>query len=162
MGESGTNNARPEIRSPASRYARTSPAILIALARFAPKLDFTVLMQRLSRRNSPVRKAAYSDSCGCVKPRSVREESPSIESSADQPGNMHWPEVASREHLATRLVSGVVNALRFSAHLFGALFAKSHLNGRSGSPFIESAHDPHELASHQNDRAPQYEGNAIE
>ena len=38
----------------------------------------------------------------------------------------------------------------------------SHLNGPSGRPFIESAHNLHELASHQNDRAPQYEGNAIE
>ena len=36
------------------------------------------------------------------------------------------------------------------------------LNGPSGRPFIESAHNLHELASHQNDRAPQYEGNAIE
>ena len=36
------------------------------------------------------------------------------------------------------------------------------LNGPSGLPFIESAHDLHEPASHQNDRAPQYEGNAIE
>ena len=38
----------------------------------------------------------------------------------------------------------------------------SHLNGPSGRPFIESAHNLHELASHQNDRAPQYEGDAIE
>ncbi len=36
------------------------------------------------------------------------------------------------------------------------------LNGPSGRPFIESAHNLHELASHQNDRAAQYEGNAIE
>ena len=36
------------------------------------------------------------------------------------------------------------------------------LNGPSGRPFIESAHNLHELTSHQNDRAPQYEGNAIE
>jgi len=36
------------------------------------------------------------------------------------------------------------------------------LNGPSGRPFIESAHNLHELASHQNDRAPQYERNAIE
>ena len=36
------------------------------------------------------------------------------------------------------------------------------LNGPSGRPFIESAHNLHELASHQNDGAPQYEGNAIE
>ena len=36
------------------------------------------------------------------------------------------------------------------------------LNGPSGRPFIESAHNLHELASHQNDRAPQYEGDAIE
>ena len=35
-------------------------------------------------------------------------------------------------------------------------------NGPLGRPFIESAHNLHELASHQNDRAPQYEGNAIE
>ena len=36
------------------------------------------------------------------------------------------------------------------------------LNAPSGHPVIESAHNLHELASHQNDRAPQYEGNAIE
>ena len=36
------------------------------------------------------------------------------------------------------------------------------LNGPSDRPFIESAHNLHELASHQNDRAPQYEGNTIE
>ena len=29
-------------------------------------------------------------------------------------------------------------------------------------PIIESAHDLHELASQQDERAPQYEGNAIE
>jgi integrase len=34
------------------------------------------------------------------------------------------PEVNSREHLATLLVSGVDNALRLSAHLFRALFRK--------------------------------------
>jgi hypothetical protein len=32
----------------------------------------------------------------------------------------------------------------------------------SGSPLIESAHDLHELASQQDERAPQYEGDAIE
>jgi hypothetical protein len=37
---------------------------------------------------------------------------------------VHWPEVVSREHLATLLVSGADNALRFSANLFGALSAK--------------------------------------
>ena len=31
-----------------------------------------------------------------------------------------------------------------------------------GGPFIESAHDLHELASQQDERAPQYEGDAIE
>jgi hypothetical protein len=36
------------------------------------------------------------------------------------------------------------------------------LNGPSGRPFVESAYNLHELAPHQNDRAPQYEGNAIE
>ena len=36
------------------------------------------------------------------------------------------------------------------------------LNGPSGRPFIESAHDLHELASQQDERAPQYEGDAIE
>jgi hypothetical protein len=72
------------------------------------------------------------------------------------------PEVVSREHLATLLVSGVDNALQFSAKLLGALFAKGHLNGPSGRPFIESAHDLHELASQQDERAPQYEGDAIE
>jgi hypothetical protein len=35
-------------------------------------------------------------------------------------------------------------------------------NARSGGPFIESAHDLHELASQQDERAPQYEGDAIE
>ena len=35
-------------------------------------------------------------------------------------------------------------------------------NAWSGSPFIESAHDLHELASQQDERAPQYEGDAIE
>jgi hypothetical protein len=39
---------------------------------------------------------------------------------------------------------------------------KSHLNGPSGRPFIESAHNLHELASQQDERAPQYEGDAIE
>ena len=32
----------------------------------------------------------------------------------------------------------------------------------SGRPLIESAHDLHELASQQDERAPQYEGDAIE
>ena len=32
----------------------------------------------------------------------------------------------------------------------------------SGGPFIESAHEFHKLASQQNDRAAQYEGNAVE
>ncbi len=36
------------------------------------------------------------------------------------------------------------------------------LNGPSGHPFIESAHDLQELASQQDERAPQYEGDAIE
>ena len=31
-----------------------------------------------------------------------------------------------------------------------------------GGPFIESAHDFHELASQEDDRAPQYEGNEVE
>jgi hypothetical protein len=35
-------------------------------------------------------------------------------------------------------------------------------NVRSGGPFIESAHDLHELASQQDKRAPQYEGDAKE
>ena len=35
-------------------------------------------------------------------------------------------------------------------------------NAWSGGPFIESAHDLHELASQQDDRAPQYEGDAVE
>ena len=35
-------------------------------------------------------------------------------------------------------------------------------NAWSGGPFIESAHDLHELASQQDERAPQYEGDAIE
>ena len=35
-------------------------------------------------------------------------------------------------------------------------------NAWSGSPLIESAHDLHELASQQDERAPQYEGDAIE
>ena len=35
-------------------------------------------------------------------------------------------------------------------------------NAWSDSPFIESAHDLHELASQQDERAPQYEGDAIE
>jgi len=39
---------------------------------------------------------------------------------------------------------------------------KSHLNGPSGRPFIESAHNLHEFASQQDERAPQYERNAIE
>jgi hypothetical protein len=34
------------------------------------------------------------------------------------------PEVVSREHLATLLVSGVDNALRYSANLFEALSSK--------------------------------------
>jgi DNA-binding transcriptional LysR family regulator len=33
---------------------------------------------------------------------------------------------------------------------------------RLGCPFVESAHDLHELASQQDDRTPQYEGNAVE
>jgi hypothetical protein len=36
------------------------------------------------------------------------------------------------------------------------------LDGPSGHPFIESAHNLHELASQQDERAPQYEGDAIE
>jgi hypothetical protein len=35
-------------------------------------------------------------------------------------------------------------------------------NDWSGGPFIKSAHDLHELASQQNERAPQYEEDAIE
>jgi len=35
-------------------------------------------------------------------------------------------------------------------------------NAWSGGPFIKSAHDLHELASQQDERAPQYEGDAIE
>jgi hypothetical protein len=35
-------------------------------------------------------------------------------------------------------------------------------NAWSGDPFIESAHDLHEIASQQDERAPQYEGDAIE
>jgi hypothetical protein len=35
-------------------------------------------------------------------------------------------------------------------------------NAWSGGPFIESAHELHELASQQDERAPQYEGDAIE
>jgi hypothetical protein len=58
------------------------------------------------------------------------------------------------------LVSGVNNALRFSANLFGALSANKSLNGPSGSPFMKSAQDLHELASQQDERAPQYEGDA--
>ena len=40
------------------------------------------------------------------------------------PQEVHWPEVVSREHLATLLVAGVDNALRSSANVFGALSAK--------------------------------------
>ena len=36
------------------------------------------------------------------------------------------------------------------------------LNGPSGRPFIESAHNLRELTSHQDERAPQYEGDATE
>ena len=39
-------------------------------------------------------------------------------------GNVLCPEVVSREHLATLLLSGVENALRFSANLFGPLSAQ--------------------------------------
>jgi len=35
-------------------------------------------------------------------------------------------------------------------------------NAWSGGPFIKSAHHLHELASQQDERAPQYEGDAIE
>ena len=35
-------------------------------------------------------------------------------------------------------------------------------DGRSGRPLIKSAQDLHELASQQDERAPQYEGDAIE
>jgi hypothetical protein len=35
-------------------------------------------------------------------------------------------------------------------------------NAWSGGPFIESAQDLHELASQQDERAPQYEGDAVE
>jgi hypothetical protein len=44
---------------------------------------------------------------------------------ADEVLRVHlWIFSRDREHLATLLVSGVDNALRFSTHLFGALFAK--------------------------------------
>src|SRR5579859_1183387 len=64
-----------------------------------------------------------------------------------------------REHLATLLVSRVDDAPRSRSELCPQI---SHLNGPLGGPFIESANDLHEPTSQQDDRAPQYEGNAVE
>jgi hypothetical protein len=81
-------------------------------------------------------------------------QSPNRISSPLGSGNVVSPEVVRREPLATLLVSGVDNAPRLSAKLFGALLARSHLNGPSGRPFIESVHDLHEPTSQHDDRAP--------
>jgi hypothetical protein len=66
-----------------------------------------------------------------------------------------WPTI--RQDSSTCPTPTSAEWLRESIGLFSSIGS-----ARLGSPFIKSAHDLHELASQQDERAPQYEGDAIE